>query len=1002
MIGKTISHYRITEKLGEGGMGIVYKAFDTKLERDVAIKILRPEAIGDPAARERFIREARAASSLNHPNVTTIYEINEWHGQDFICMEYVAGETVKEKILKGQIPIEEVLDIALKVAEALKEAHEYHVIHRDIKSENIMITPKGQVKVMDFGLAKIEGTATNTQVGTTMGTIAYMSPEQTRGESVDHRTDIWSFGVVLYELLTGQLPFKGDYEQAVIYSILNEVPKPITGLRSGVPLEVEQIIDKALQKNQQDRFQSAKDLSIDLIRLKQYPHIMSDQINEDMPGLQSTKGRYKKRIKIHKKFLFIAVGAIALFMLVFILILSQGIKKQDLAPGKINANSIAVMYFNNHTNEPNLEKIFVDMLTTNLSRYEELEVVSSQRLFDILKIIGRNEINNLDEHVATEVAIHAQVKTMLLGSIIQIGNKIRVNAQLCDVKAGNNIGSEQVEGSRLEDIFGMADQLTEKIRDKLGISASNVRGQKLKIADVTTGSYQSYEYFIRGREAYEKYYLDDARQFLEKAVAHDSTFAVAYLYLARTYDRLRNKSARTDAFKKAKRFSLKTTEKERLYIEVFYARIIEGNSEKQFQILKEMVKKYPHEKRVYHYLANYYSYNKRLFSEAITHYNKALTLDPLFYAAIEGLAYTYAKMENFKKALEVIEQYTSNLPRDATLLESIADLYFRMGKLDDAILKYKEALNIKPDFGAEWAISYLYALKEDYPATMMWLDRYIVAAPSKDIKAYGYWWKAFYHYWLGNWTQTLHNLQMTTEMAEAADNDFWVAGVEWMKGWTCYDRGEYDLSQNHFRVWTDYAVEMIPDQAATYQAWSLFLQGLIDVKQGRIQSVHSRLADIKALLPKLGPFDKIMIMNYHDFIFVELLLAENYHQRAIEVAEKSPNWEIPTMNPGGRICNYNFPCIRDILARSYDQAGDLDRAIAEYERLITFDPDSKDRRLINPQYHYRLAKLYEEQGKSGKAINEYRTFLELWKNADADMPQLMDARARYAKLTNDK
>jgi len=248
MIGKAISHYRILEKLGEGGMGIVYKAFDTKLEREVALKVLRPEAIGDSASRERFIREARAASALNHPNVTIIHEINEWHGQDFICMEYVAGETVKNKIKKGPMPLEEVLDIALQVAEALQEAHEHHVIHRDIKSENIMITPKGQVKVMDFGLAKIEGTATNTQIGTTMGTIAYMSPEQTRGESVDHRTDIWSFGVVLYEMLTGQLPFKGDYEQAVIYAILNEAPKSITGLRSGVPIKLEQIVEKALQK----------------------------------------------------------------------------------------------------------------------------------------------------------------------------------------------------------------------------------------------------------------------------------------------------------------------------------------------------------------------------------------------------------------------------------------------------------------------------------------------------------------------------------------------------------------------------------------------------------------------------------------------------------------------------------------------------------------------------------------------------------------------------------
>jgi serine/threonine protein kinase len=222
MIGKTISHYKILEKLGEGGMGIVYKAEDTKLQREVVLKILRPESIGDPKAKERFIREARAASVLNHPNITTIHEIGEWRGKDFICMEYVEGKTLNKKIKDQRLKIKEITKYAIQIAEALQAAHEKGIVHRDIKSENIMITAKDQVKIMDFGLAKIKGTATKTIVGATMGTIAYMSPEQLRGETVDFRTDIWSFGVVLHEMLSGRLPFRGDHELAIAYSWCDE------------------------------------------------------------------------------------------------------------------------------------------------------------------------------------------------------------------------------------------------------------------------------------------------------------------------------------------------------------------------------------------------------------------------------------------------------------------------------------------------------------------------------------------------------------------------------------------------------------------------------------------------------------------------------------------------------------------------------------------------------------------------------------------------------------
>ncbi|MGB2696587.1 MAG: serine/threonine-protein kinase, partial [Candidatus Zixiibacteriota bacterium] len=268
MIGKNVSHYKILEKLGEGGMGVVYKAQDTRLMRTVALKFLNPQTLGSEEEKTRFIREAQAAAALDHPNICTVYEIDEVKGHTFISMVCIDGENVRDKIASGSLKAEEAIDIAIQIGRGLQMAHEKGIVHRDIKSGNIMLTSTGQAKITDFGLAKLTGQTTLTRTDTPMGTIAYMSPEQARGEVVDHRTDIWSLGVVLYEMITGSLPFKSDYHQAVVYSILNEDPKPITELNKGIPESLEKIVNKALEKDPSNRYQSIDEILGELQRVK--------------------------------------------------------------------------------------------------------------------------------------------------------------------------------------------------------------------------------------------------------------------------------------------------------------------------------------------------------------------------------------------------------------------------------------------------------------------------------------------------------------------------------------------------------------------------------------------------------------------------------------------------------------------------------------------------------------------------------------------------------------
>ncbi len=327
MVGKTISHYKILEKLGEGGMGVVYKAQDTKLDRIVALKFLPPHLLNDAEARTRLILEAKSASGLNHPNITTIHEVDEVEGENFICMEYIEGKSLRESIKDRSFSIPEILNTTIQIAEGLKAAHRKGLVHRDIKSDNIMITPEGLVKIMDFGLAKIQGRSNLTKTGTTLGTIRYMSPEQLQGMEVDQRSDIFSFGVVLYEMITGQLPFKGEHEASVIYSILNETPEQLSNYKADLPGKLQGVVDKALAKNRNERYQRVEDMLADLESIKRGGETA-------LTALESGRPKWPR-----KKMTYIFAGlAVLIVLLVLVLVkyfpknISQPIKEYVIDP----------------------------------------------------------------------------------------------------------------------------------------------------------------------------------------------------------------------------------------------------------------------------------------------------------------------------------------------------------------------------------------------------------------------------------------------------------------------------------------------------------------------------------------------------------------------------------------------------------------------------------------------------------------------------------------------
>jgi len=500
MIGKSISHYKILEKLAEGGMGKVYKAEDTKLKRTVALKFLPHHLIAGKSIKERFFHEARAASALNHPNIITIHDIHEEDGEVFLAMEYVDGELLSDKLKNGPLKQKELIGIAAGIANGLNAAHNADITHRDIKSDNIIIAKDGQAKIIDFGLAKQKGMSQKTQDGTTLGTQSYMSPEQVQGVATDQRSDIFSFGVVLYQMATGGLPFEGEHEAAVLYSIVNEAPIPVKTYNPNLDEELQRIISKALEKNVKDRYQHADDLLADLRKLKK--------------GSTPKPTKTKAPIWRFPAYIF---GIVIIALLLY----STFINKDD-----ISSKSIAVLPF------------------TSIDRTEESEIFSDGIHDDILtqiakinelKVIGRTSVMRYKntEKRFKEIAEELNVSSILEGSVRRSGDRIRIVAQLIDPETEEHLWAETYDRN-YSDIFAVQTDVAEKIA--LALKATLTPEEISSIEKAPTENMEAYEYYVRGNvyrhKMISKESVEKAIEMYEKAVELDPNFTIAFAYLS--------------------------------------------------------------------------------------------------------------------------------------------------------------------------------------------------------------------------------------------------------------------------------------------------------------------------------------------------------------------------------------------------------------------------------------------------------------------------------------
>jgi len=983
--------YQIIEDLGKGGMGRVYKVFDAEVQEKMALKLLNPEIAGDERTIERFRNELKLARAISHRNVCRMYDLGREEGTPYITMEYISGEDLKSLIHRiGALPVGKAVSLGKQVCEGLSEAHRLGVVHRDLKPSNIMIDKEGNARIMDFGIARSLAARGITGAGVMIGTPEYMSPEQVDGKEADQRSDIYALGIILFEMLTGRLPFEGDTPLSVAVKQKSERPPDPKSVNAQIPDDLGRIILKCLEKAKEKRYQSADEVLAELARIEK-------EIPTTSQPLPIRKTFTSRQITVQfnlKKALWPAVIVVAAIV--------GAIAVWKVIPHKAGPKrAVAVIGFQNRTGDQNLDYLqeaIPNLLITSLEQSGHFQVTSWERLKDLLRQSGRDAAAVSDEEAGFDVCRKSGIDALVLGSYIKAGETFATDVKVLDVASKQILRTASSKGDGVSSVLKtQIDEISRTISRGISPVAAKLEIAQPKIAELTTNSMEAYNYFLRGRDDYEKFYHADAHKFLEKAVEIDQTFAVAYLYLGKVAAELYDTQAMTAAYEMAKKYSEKATEKERLYIEAGYAGAVEGDPEKRLRLLLELTKKHPQEKQFYSELGLLYQGRGR-YPEAIQAYEKALALDPVFGTALNQAGYAYAEIGDLEKAIQYFERYAAANPGQANPIDSIAELYFRQGKFDRAKEKYQEALEIKPDFpGSCRGLAYIYAMEENYAETWHWLEECVTRAPTRMEKIEALWLKAYFAYFLGRWDQSLAEYSTIRAQLEGAGAAVPVAGTNSIMGYLHADRGEYDLARHSYQAYVDWGMKRNPSYQTSWAAWNSIFLGTLDLKQGRVDAAKDRLKEIEPLLPKVESTSQEGISLEYRLLQAEVFLAENLLEKAIETGLKIVPENFGNMNTSS-MPGYNTPLLKDVLARAYWKKGDLDRAIAEYERLITIDPNSQVRYLIHPLYHYRLGRVNEEKGEKAKAAAEYRKLLEYWKDADPTHAELADAQKRLKAI----
>jgi tetratricopeptide (TPR) repeat protein len=966
MIGQTVSHYKILEKLGEGGMGVVYKAEDLKLDRIVALKFLPQQTDAEADARKRFILEAKSASSLDHPNICTIHEINETDdGRTFIVMPCYEGQTLGDKIKQGPVDIGEAVDIVCQVASGLARAHEKGIVHRDIKPGNILLTDDGQVKIVDFGLAKLTGRTKITRTGTTMGTVSYMSPEQALGKELGTESDVFSLGVVLYELVAGTPPFPGEQEAAILYQVVHEPPAPLATHRSDVPETLEHVVDRALHKEAGERYRDASELGEAL-----------ETVAEEIGG-----GTHSRRLGIRRRRrkgrgvgrrtgVVLTIVGIALAAAVAVTLWQRG----GFSPKA--AHALAVLDFRDleTPDDPTGSAGMMGLVQVGLVESSPMRVISPEYLDDLRRRLFGGGRGPIEGAAALEVARRSGATLLLTGQMGMIGGASYVTWRLVDIASGENLAARRVEG--VNQVL-LADQIIAEVLPLIAReSGSEEPVTPPSVSALTTNSSEAYRHYVNGILAREEARTRDSVRELNEAVRLDTTFALAFFEISRTHNLdLEREDARVWA-DKAWEHRARLGIKDRMRLEAWRERVADKSVD-AIETYREMLTRWPDDRKVLSDLSLVLFYNW-YHNEAVAVAAQGLVLypdDPILGGAY-GTSLAYVGRTD--EALAAAKIHLKEDPDNPNAWDDLGQRYLAVGQPDSAEAAYRQALQLDPQF--VWSlqgIGYCDYSRGDLDGAIATFEEIL----QSDF------------------------LSRVDSLSIFADISFWpglalcyLEAGRFTKALEFYDSSWRTVSGPETARETEGRIQLLmrvgrPDEALR---WAERLSSDANSDYVRLSAIRYRARalvaldsldaaraaadDLRALEQTSGRSEPFQLLR----VSADIALAEGDAEAALDALREMARRGVPL----GGLKDIER---RESTARALHLAGRGKEAAAVLEEMLRIYGSHAFGR-------HQLGQVYEAMGRPAQARQQYESFLDAWARADPDLPSVADARSRLQAL----